>query len=80
MHFLRLLFTLVINLNPSVASFPIMFYLTTAANGLSMFWTRVIVGCIYGAVGLTLGISLLDLSRRGIEAARECTCGVVVST
>jgi hypothetical protein len=48
-----------------------MFYLTTAANGLSIFWTRVIVGSIYGAVGLTLGVSLLDLSRRGIEASRE---------
>lgn len=48
-----------------------MFYLTTVANGLSMFWTRVIVGCMCGAVGLTLGVSLLDLSRRGIEAACE---------
>ncbi|KAF8607475.1 hypothetical protein BDV93DRAFT_519523 [Ceratobasidium sp. AG-I] len=56
-----------------LAAFPIMFYLTTEANGLSMFWTRVIVGCICGAVGLTLGVSLLDLSRRGIEAALWAT-------
>lgn len=48
-----------------------MFYLTTAANGLPLFWTRVIVGCICGVVGLALGVSLLDLSRRGIEAACE---------
>ncbi|QRV87514.1 hypothetical protein RhiJN_15532 [Ceratobasidium sp. AG-Ba] len=38
-----------------------------------MFWTRLIVGAIYGIVGLSLGVSLLDLSRRGIEAALWAT-------
>ncbi|KAG8698885.1 hypothetical protein FRC09_006970 [Ceratobasidium sp. 395] len=56
-----------------VVSFPIIFYLTPAANGLPMFWTRLIAGGIYGIVGLTLGVSLLDLSRRGIEAALWAT-------
>ncbi|KAG9127848.1 hypothetical protein FRC07_008492 [Ceratobasidium sp. 392] len=56
-----------------VVSFPVIFYLIPAANGLTMFWTRLIAGSIYGIVGLTLGVSLLDLSRRGIEAALWAT-------
>lgn len=56
-----------------IAAFPAMFYLTTAANRLPLFWTRVIVGSICGVVGLSLGVSLLDLSRRGIEAALWAT-------
>ncbi|KAG8722000.1 hypothetical protein FRC08_008096 [Ceratobasidium sp. 394] len=56
-----------------VVSFPIIMFLIPAANGLPMFWTRLIAGSIYGVVGLTLGVSLLDLSRRGIEAALWAT-------
>ncbi|CAE6481730.1 unnamed protein product [Rhizoctonia solani] len=56
-----------------IAAFPIIYYLSPLANGLSMFWARVIVGGIAGAVGLSLGVSLLDLARRGIEAALWAT-------
>ncbi|GAB1525708.1 hypothetical protein RhiTH_008871 [Rhizoctonia solani] len=40
---------------------------------MSLFWTRLIVGGLCGGVGLTLGISLLDLSRACIEAALWAT-------
>ncbi|CAE6505141.1 unnamed protein product [Rhizoctonia solani] len=56
-----------------IVAFPIIYYLSPVANGLSMFWARVIVGGIAGAVGLSLGVNLLDLSRRGIEAALWAT-------
>ncbi|CAE6406281.1 unnamed protein product [Rhizoctonia solani] len=56
-----------------IAAFPIIYYLSPVADGLSMFWARVIVGGIAGAVGLSLSVSLLDLARRGIEAALWAT-------
>lgn len=64
---------LVIHTVLCLVSFPIVMYLTPLADGLAMFWTRVIVGGICGLVGLSLGVSLLDLSRRGIEAALWAT-------
>jgi hypothetical protein len=41
------------------------------ADNLPVFWTRLIVGGIDGIVGLCLSVSLLDLSKRGIESACE---------
>ncbi|CAE6465347.1 unnamed protein product [Rhizoctonia solani] len=64
---------LVIHTLLCIAAFPIIYYLSPVADGLSMFWARVVVGGIAGAVGLSLGVSLLDLSRRGIEAALWAT-------
>ncbi|KAJ1308925.1 hypothetical protein OPQ81_004610 [Rhizoctonia solani] len=64
---------LVIHTILCMIAFPIIYYLSPVANGLSMFWARVIVGGICGAVGLSLGVNLLDLSRRGIEAALWAT-------
>ncbi|KAF8753811.1 hypothetical protein RHS01_06520 [Rhizoctonia solani] len=54
-------------------SFPVIFLVARAASGMSLFWTRLIVGGLCGGVGLTLGISLLDLSRACIEAALWAT-------
>ncbi|KAJ1302513.1 hypothetical protein OPQ81_002832 [Rhizoctonia solani] len=54
-------------------SFPVVFLVSRAASGMSLFWTRLIVGGLCGGVGLTLGISLLDLSRSCIEAALWAT-------
>ncbi|CAE6419980.1 unnamed protein product [Rhizoctonia solani] len=54
-------------------SFPIVYLVSRAASGLSLFWTRLIVGGLCGGVGLTLGMSLLDLSRSCIEAALWAT-------
>ncbi|KAG9083105.1 hypothetical protein FRC06_004695, partial [Ceratobasidium sp. 370] len=51
------------------AAFPIIYFVSRAASGLSLFWARLIVGGLCGGVGLTLGVSLLDLSRRSMEAA-----------
>ncbi|CAE6420807.1 unnamed protein product [Rhizoctonia solani] len=56
-----------------VAAFPLIYYLSPVADGLSLFWARVVVGGIAGTVGLCLSVSLLDLSRRGIEAALWAT-------
>ncbi|CAE6446357.1 unnamed protein product [Rhizoctonia solani] len=56
-----------------IAAFPLIFYLSPKANGLSVFWARVIVGAIAGALGLSLSVSLMDLARRGIEAALWAT-------
>ncbi|KAF8689612.1 hypothetical protein RHS03_09087, partial [Rhizoctonia solani] len=54
-------------------SLPVIFLVARAASGMSLFWTRLIVGGLCGGVGLTLGISLLDLSRACIEAALWAT-------
>ncbi|CAE6338438.1 unnamed protein product [Rhizoctonia solani] len=54
-------------------SFPVIFLVSRAASGMSLFWTRLIVGGLCGGVGLTLGVSLLDLSRACIEAALWAT-------
>ncbi|KAG8760359.1 hypothetical protein FRC12_009580 [Ceratobasidium sp. 428] len=51
------------------AAFPIIFFISRAASGMTLFWARLIVGGLCGGVGLTLGVSLLDLSRRSMEAA-----------
>ncbi|KAH7343516.1 hypothetical protein B0J17DRAFT_642652 [Rhizoctonia solani] len=64
---------LVIHVLLCIAGFPVIYYLSPVADGLSMFWARVVVGGIASTVGLCLGISLLDLSRRGIEAALWAT-------
>ncbi|QRW08984.1 transmembrane protein [Ceratobasidium sp. AG-Ba] len=50
-------------------AFPLVFLVSRAASGMSLFWTRLIVGGLCGGVGLTLGVSLIDLSRRSMEAA-----------
>ncbi|KAF8604938.1 hypothetical protein BDV93DRAFT_605807 [Ceratobasidium sp. AG-I] len=55
------------------AAFPIVFFIARAASGISLFWSRLIVGGLCGAVGLILGVSLLDLSRRSMEAALWAT-------
>ncbi|KAG9122812.1 hypothetical protein FRC07_000641 [Ceratobasidium sp. 392] len=44
-------------------------FISRAASGLSLFCARLIVGGLCGGVGLTLGVSLLDLLRRSMEAA-----------
>ncbi|KAL5640103.1 hypothetical protein ACGC1H_007408 [Rhizoctonia solani] len=54
-------------------SFPVVFLISRAASGLSLFWTRLVVGGLCGGVGLTLGVTLLDLSRSCIEAALWAT-------
>ncbi|KAG8704278.1 hypothetical protein FRC08_002331 [Ceratobasidium sp. 394] len=51
------------------AAFPVIYFISRAASGLSLFWARLITGGLCGGVGLTLGVSLLDLSRRSMEAA-----------
>ncbi|KAH7338682.1 hypothetical protein B0J17DRAFT_658041 [Rhizoctonia solani] len=64
---------LVIHMILCFISFPVVFLISRAASGLSLFWTRLIVGGLCGGVGLTLGVSLLDLSRSCIEAALWAT-------
>ncbi|CAE6457559.1 unnamed protein product [Rhizoctonia solani] len=51
-----------------VAAFPIVYWLSTAASGLALFWARAIVGAVTGVVGFTIGYNLIRLSRRGIDA------------
>ncbi|CUA67079.1 hypothetical protein RSOLAG22IIIB_07165 [Rhizoctonia solani] len=64
---------LIIHMILCFLSFPVVYLISRAASGLSLFWTRLIVGGLCGGVGLTLGVSLLDLSRRCIEAALWAT-------
>ncbi|CAE7128521.1 unnamed protein product, partial [Rhizoctonia solani] len=64
---------LIIHMILCFLSFPFVFLISRAASGLSLFWTRLIVGGLCGGVGLTLGVSLLDLSRSCIEAALWAT-------
>ncbi|KAG9077655.1 hypothetical protein FRC06_008785, partial [Ceratobasidium sp. 370] len=64
---------LVIHTALCFASFPFVYLLCTAANGLSLFWARAIVGAVSGIVGLALGYNIIKLSRRGVEAALWAT-------
>ncbi|CAE6468197.1 unnamed protein product [Rhizoctonia solani] len=64
---------LIVHMILCFSSFPVVFLISRAASGMSLFWTRLVVGGLCGGVGLTLGVTLLDLSRSCIEAALWAT-------
>ncbi|KAG8731824.1 hypothetical protein FRC12_019553 [Ceratobasidium sp. 428] len=64
---------LVIHTALCFASFPFVYLLCMAASGLSLFWSRAIVGAVSGVVGLALGYNIIKLSRRGVESALWAT-------
>ncbi|EKM82111.1 hypothetical protein AGABI1DRAFT_70724 [Agaricus bisporus var. burnettii JB137-S8] len=51
-----------------VVSYPVLVAFVQIAKGRTLFWTRVIVGIGSGITGVLLGRSLLQLSRRHLEA------------
>ncbi|QRV98444.1 exonuclease domain protein [Ceratobasidium sp. AG-Ba] len=64
---------LVIHTALCFAAFPFVYLLCMAGSGLSLFWSRAIVGAVCGIVGLALGYNIIKLSQRGIESALWAT-------
>ncbi|KDQ21472.1 hypothetical protein BOTBODRAFT_25920 [Botryobasidium botryosum FD-172 SS1] len=54
-------------------SAPVIYLGLRGVQGLPLFWVRVIVGGVCGIVGLALGLSLITMARRGLEAAMWAT-------
>ncbi|KAF9268361.1 hypothetical protein L218DRAFT_854066 [Marasmius fiardii PR-910] len=54
-------------------SYPFLLLVTVLAKGRTLFWCRVIVGIGCGLVGVSLGLSLLELAKAFLEAATWAT-------
>ncbi|KAG8682129.1 hypothetical protein FRC08_015168, partial [Ceratobasidium sp. 394] len=54
-------------------AFPFVYLLCSVGSGRSLFLSRAIVGGVCGLTGLMLGYNLVQLSRRGMEAALWAT-------
>lgn len=54
-----------------IISYPVLLAFVQIAKGRTLFWTRLIVGIGSGITGVLLGNSLLQLSRRHLEATGE---------
>ncbi len=63
--------TFVVHTLLCLLAYPFLLIFVSIARGRTLFWTRLAVGAGCGVVGFLLGLSLIGLARRHLEAAGE---------
>lgn len=66
--------TLAVHTLLCLLTYPFLLIFVIVAKGRTLFWTRLLVGAGCGIIGFLLGLSLIGLARRHLEASGKSQC------